>query len=101
MQTCWGSDSSDEFVTEKDSNDDASQCYIVNITTVKARYRFCNLGEGLARVELTFSHCEDLSGNTGLCGNANGCKRDDPGPEPSNLSRLVPIKDDDDSKEHL
>ncbi len=93
LQTFWSSDGSDEFVTEKDCDDDASQCYSVNITGVKARYRLCNLGEGLARAELTFSHCQDLSGNTGLCGNANGCKRDDPAPKPGNFNRLLPIKD--------
>ncbi len=46
VQTFWGSDSSDEFVTEKDCDDDASQCYIVYITTVNAQFRFCRLDQG-------------------------------------------------------
>ncbi len=99
LQTFWNRDSTDEFVTEKESDDDdASQCYKANITSVNAQFRFCRLGEGLARLEVTFPHREDLSGNTGLCGNANGCKRDDPALMPANFYRLHPIEDDD-SKE--
>ncbi len=69
------------------------------MTSFGGAVRICDQEDGCARVEFLVPDSEDLSGNTGLCGNANGNADDDPdastGFGVSSLT-LINSEDDDD-----
>ncbi len=64
------------------------------MSSVQAKLRVCALDDSCARLDVIVADDEDLSENTGLCGNANGDTGDDTVDQSSNVGRLHPAVED-------
>ncbi len=66
------------------------------MTNYGGSLRICGLDDGCSRVEFVVPDSEDLSGDAGLCGNANGDEGDDPDAGTDfGVCRLSPVDDND------
>ncbi len=93
LQTYWNTDDPEnQYIPENDSEDD-TKCHTVIMTAFDAKLTLCGQDDGSVRIDVIVPDTEDLSGNTGLCGNANGIKSDDPDALPSFVTRLHPTGD--------
>ncbi len=97
LQAYWDTAIPGNKYTTDSGSDDDSECSTVAMTGYGGSLRTCGLDDGCVRVEFLVPDSEDLSGNTGLCGNANGDEGDDPDAGTDfGVCRLSPVDDPDD-----